>query len=131
MIIGIGTDLVAIERIEKILAEFGDRFLNRVFSPEEIAKANGGQNPAKTLASRFAAKEAAAKAMGLAIRQGIRFRDFSVSNDPLGKPILSIEGMAAEHLKSMVPAGYKAKIHLSLSEEKSMAVAVVIISVTE
>lgn len=129
MIIGIGVDLVEIKRVEKNLSQFGDRFLKRMFSPTEIRKAYKGKTPAKTLASRFAAKEAAAKALGMGVSKGIRFSDFQVENDKAGKPLLKIKGKAAIFLKKRLPKGGKAQIDLSLSEEKTMAMAFVIISV--
>ncbi|TAH33147.1 MAG: holo-ACP synthase [Alphaproteobacteria bacterium] len=128
MIIGVGTDIVKIDRIEKVLSQFGPRFLNRVFSAEEREKASRSHRPARTLASRFAAKEAAAKALGIAIRSGVRFSDFSVSNDKNGRPILKIAGKAAELTASCVPKGAQLQANLSLAEEDDYAVAFVVLS---
>ncbi len=127
MIIGIGTDLVRISRIDKVYAKFGQKFLHRSFSAEERAKAAKSHNPSKTLASRFAAKEAAAKAIGVAIRSGVRFADFSVSNDAMGKPQLHIAGKAAEILAARAPQA-RIVCHLSLAEESEYALAFVVIS---
>lgn len=128
MIIGIGTDIVKIDRIENVLNQFGPRFLNRVFSTEEREKAMRSYRPARTLASRFAAKEAAAKALGIAIRKGVRFSDFSVSNDQNGRPILKIAGKAAELAAPHLPKGAKLQANLSLAEEDDYAVAFVVLS---
>jgi holo-[acyl-carrier protein] synthase len=128
MIVGIGTDLVAIDRIQKLWDEFGDRFVNRIYNETERQKALADVNPAKVLASRFAAKEAAAKAIGHAIRDGILFQDFAISNDTKGRPVLHISGMANTHLLSKIPIGYTPQFDLSLSEDGNMAMAFVVIS---
>ncbi len=130
MIFGIGTDIVKISRIETVLSRFGDRFLNRVFSESEQAKAKASHYPARTLASRFAAKEAAAKAIGIAVRKGVRFSDFSIHNDTNGKPILTIGGKAAAYLYPRVPAQSILRVDVSLSEESEYAVAFVVLSLT-
>lgn len=128
MIIGIGVDVVEIARIEKLQAEFGDRFLNRIYSKSEQAKAAASANPSKIFASRFAAKEAGAKAIGHAIRDGILFRDFEVTNDQKGRPELLLHGMAKHHLISKIPIGYVPKLDLSISEDANIAIAFVVIS---
>jgi holo-[acyl-carrier protein] synthase len=125
MIIGIGSDLVALARIERVYTRFGQKLLDRMFSPTEQQKIKQSHNPIKTIASRFAAKEAAAKALGLAIRRGIRFADFQVSNDDFGKPHLHIAGHAARHLHDLAPGG--ARLHLTLAEERGYAMAFVVI----
>jgi holo-[acyl-carrier protein] synthase len=125
MILGIGSDLVSFARIERIYTRFGQKFLDRMFSPTEQQKIKQSHNPIKTIASRFAAKEAAAKALGLAIRGGIHYADFQVTNDEWGKPHLHLMGKAAGHLHRLAPNG--ARLHLSLSDEKDYALAMVVI----
>src|SRR6185437_16376584 len=98
MIIGIGNDLCDIRRIEKTIARFGDRFLSRVFTEEERRKALSRAHPAWTFAKRFAAKEAATKALGTGFRYGVHFRDIGVVNAPTGRPTLALSGGAARHL---------------------------------
>ena len=131
MILGIGNDITDIRRIEKLLeGDKGARFIERTFTAEEQEIANvraaGGLLPA-TYAKRFAAKEACAKALGSAIRGGILFTDFSVSNDENGKPSLALSGEALKHLESITPDGMRARIHLSLSDEHPYAQAYVVI----
>lgn len=130
MIIGVGTDIVDIRRIEKMLADYPDRFIQRTFTEEEQATANArkeGGLRAATYARRFAAKEACAKALGTAIRDGILFTDFSLSNDNMGKPCLSLNNKALEVLRSLIPAGKAPKIHVSLSDDPPYALAFVTI----
>ncbi|MFP4314081.1 MAG: holo-ACP synthase [Alphaproteobacteria bacterium] len=130
MILGIGTDIVDIGRIDKLLAKNPERFIARTFTQEEqdlaVKRAGGGLESA-TYARRFAAKEACAKALGSAIRDGILFTDFSITNDEKGRPILNLQGKARERLESLTPAGHNAHIHLSLSDEPPYALAYVII----
>lgn len=125
MILGIGSDLVALDRIERVYSRFGQKMLDRMFSSIEQQKIKNSHNPVKTIASRFAAKEAAAKALGLAIRQGVRFADFQVTNDEFGKPHLHIQGKAALHLHRLAPMG--ARLHLTLAEDRGYAMAFVVI----
>jgi holo-[acyl-carrier protein] synthase len=132
MILGIGSDLIDIRRIEKTLARFGDRFIDRIFTATERKKAErrrgAGNAYASTYAKRYAAKEAASKALGTGFRSGIYWRDLGVENTPEGKPTVVMTGGAAERLKAMTPAGMKAQVHLSLTDEYPIAQAIVIIS---
>jgi len=127
MIIGIGNDLTNIERIETTLEKFGDRFVQRVFTPTEQAKAAQRVTKAQTYAKRFAAKEACAKALGTGIYRGVFFRDMGVVNLPSGQPTLELSGGALERLRAMTPAGMTAKIHLSLTDDHPWAQAFVVI----
>ncbi len=127
MIIGIGSDLCDISRIEQTLARFGERFTHRVFTIEERRKAEGRANIAATYAKRFAAKEACAKALGTGFSRGVFMKDMGVVNLPSGAPTLKLEGGALERLKAMTPTGHEAKIHLTLTDDHPMAMAVVLI----
>jgi holo-[acyl-carrier protein] synthase len=128
MIIGIGNDLCDIRRIERTIARFGDRFLLRVFTDEERRKAFSRAHPARTFAKRFAAKEAATKALGTGFRQGVHFRDIGVVNAPTGRPTLALTGAAALHLTRLTPEGHTLRIDVTLTDEYPMAEAVVVIS---
>jgi holo-[acyl-carrier protein] synthase len=128
VIIGIGTDLVDIRRIERALERHGERFANRIFTPTERALAQRRSNPAETYAKRFAAKEACAKALGTGFRAGIFFRDLGVVNLASGKPTMALTGAALARLKSLMPHGLEAQIDLALSDEYPMAQAFVVIS---
>ncbi|MBS3960751.1 MAG: holo-ACP synthase [Sandarakinorhabdus sp.] len=129
MILGLGNDLCNIERIERSIARYGQRFIDRIFTEEEQAKASRRQlTRAATFAKRFAAKEACAKALGTGIRQGVFFRDMGVVNLPSGKPALSLTGGAAIRLAAMTPAGHKAEIHLTITDDHPWAQAVVLIT---
>ncbi|MGB9152601.1 MAG: holo-ACP synthase [Alphaproteobacteria bacterium] len=127
MIIGIGNDLTNIERIEATLAKYGERFVQRVFTPIEQAKAAKRVTKAATYAKRFAAKEACAKALGTGIYRGVFFRDMGVINLPSGQPTLELTGGALERLRALTPAGMTAKIHLSLTDDQPWAQAFVVI----
>jgi holo-[acyl-carrier protein] synthase len=127
VIIGIGSDLCDISRIEQTLARFGERFTHRVFTIEERRKAEGRANIAATYAKRFAAKEACAKALGTGFSRGVFMKDMGVVNLPSGAPTLKLEGGALERLKAMTPTGHEAKIHLTLTDDHPMAMAVVMI----
>ena len=127
MILGIGTDLANIERIEATLDRFGDRFRERVFTEREQARAERTAKPAATYAKRWAAKEACSKALGTGLRMGIAWRDMAVSNLPTGQPVMQVTGWALERLKSMTPAGHQAVIHVSLTDDHPWAQAYVII----
>ena len=127
MIIGIGSDLCDISRIEQTLARFGERFTQRVFTVEERRKAEGRANVAATYAKRFAAKEACAKALGTGFNRGVFMKDMGVVNLRSGAPTLNLEGGALERLKAITPAGHEAKIHLTLTDDYPMAMAVVVI----
>lgn len=130
MIIGMGSDLIDIRRVEKTLNRFGDRFINRCFAPEEIAKAErrraAGTHIA-TYAKRFAAKEACSKALGTGFNHGIYMRDIAVINDPNGKPTLRLSGGALRYLEKMTPTGTRAVINLTLTDEPPLAQAMVVI----
>jgi holo-[acyl-carrier protein] synthase len=128
MIIGIGNDLCDVRRIEKTLARYGDRFLERVFTAEERRKAFSRAHPARTFAKRFAAKEAASKALGTGFRAGVYLKDIGVVNSLSGRPTLALTGGAARHLARLIPDGFKARIDVTLTDEYPMAEAVVIIS---
>lgn len=127
MILGIGNDLTDITRIEKTLARFGARFIDRVFTPHEQAKAASRANPAPTYAKRFAAKEACAKALGTGFNQGVYWRDIGVVNKPSGQPTLRLTGGALARLQAMTPAGMVANIHLALTDDHPYAQAFVVI----
>lgn len=124
MIYGIGVDLVKVERIERVLTQYGDRFLERVFTEREVAYCRGKAWAASALAMRFAAKEAFSKALGVGLRQGgIRWREVEVIPNPLGKPELYVNGRAAQLCDT---AGIN-NMHLSLTDEDHRALAVVIL----
>lgn len=123
MIIGIGTDLVDIARIEKSLQKFGQKFIDRNFTPAEQHKTD-----ANHLAKRFAAKEALSKALGTGIAGGIAFKDIEVRNDEAGKPYITLYNEALRIITSLTPADKALHIHLSLSDEKNHAIATVVIS---
>jgi holo-[acyl-carrier protein] synthase len=128
MIIGIGTDLVDIRRIEKTIERHGERFLARVFTEAERARADRRANVVETYAKRFAAKEACAKALGTGFRRGVFFRDIGVVNLPSGKPTLELAGGARERLREITPNGCRAEIDIALTDEWPIAQALVIIS---
>lgn len=132
MILGIGNDLVDIRRIETTLERFGDRFLARVFTDLERAKAErrrgAGRAYVATLAKRFAAKEAAAKALGTGFNHGVFWRDLGVINRPGGQPTLAMTGGAADRLHALTPPGLVPVVHLTMTDEWPLAEAQVIIS---
>ncbi len=128
MIIGIGTDLVDIRRIEQTIARHGDRFINRIYTETERARAERRANRIDTYAKRFAAKEACAKALGTGFRRGVFFRDMGVVNLPSGKPTLRLTGGALERLEAITPEGYEAQIDLAITDEYPLAQAFVVIS---
>ena len=127
MILGIGTDLANIERIQGTLDRFGDRFRNRVFTEPEQRKAERRRDVAGTYAKRWAAKEACSKALGTGLRMGIAWKDMSVSNLRTGQPVMHVTGWAAERLRDMTPDGYEAVIHVSLTDDHPWAQAYVVI----
>ncbi len=130
MILGLGNDVVDIRRIEQSIARYGERFLERVFTETERAKAERRTEKlrAATYAKRFAAKEAASKALGTGFRAGVFFRDLGVVNLPSGQPTLRMTGGAAERLAHITPAGHRAEVALTMTDEYPYASAVVIIS---
>ncbi|MDX1922517.1 MAG: holo-ACP synthase [Alphaproteobacteria bacterium] len=127
MIIGIGNDICDITRIEKTYAKYGERFLKRIYTPIEQKKALQRSSAPPTLAKRFAAKEACAKALGTGMSAGVFWKDMGVVNDPNGKPTLVLTGGALKRLEAMTPKGYSASIHLTLTDEYPNAQAFVII----
>ncbi|HEX6842623.1 MAG TPA: holo-ACP synthase [Stellaceae bacterium] len=128
MILGIGSDLIDITRIEQTIARFGDRFLDRVFTREERQRSDRRANRAASYAKRYAAKEACAKALGTGFRRGVYWRDLGVVNLASGRPTLVLTGGALAQLKAMTPAGMSARIDLTLTDEPPLAQAVVIIT---
>lgn len=126
MILGIGVDLCDIRRIEASLERFGDRFTQRCFTPLERDKADRRADRAGTYAKRFAAKEACSKALGTGIR-GIRWQEMGVVNLPSGQPTLELTGQALARLDALVPAGFEAVVHLTLTDEHPLAQAIVMI----
>lgn len=130
MIIGIGSDLIDIRRVEKTLERFGDRFVQRVFTQVEQAKAErrrGGGRHIDTYAKRFAAKEAVSKALGTGFNHGVYMRDIGVENDANGKPNIVLRGGAARRLEELTPDGMQATLHLTLTDEPPIAKALVLI----
>ncbi|SFE80391.1 holo-[acyl-carrier protein] synthase [Sulfitobacter brevis] len=127
MILGIGTDLANIERIQKVLDRHGDRFRNRVFTEVEQAKAERRLDVAGTYAKRWAAKEACSKALGTGLRMGIAWRDMAVSNLRTGQPVMAVTGWAAERLATMTPPDHEAIIHVTLTDDHPWAQAFVVI----
>ena len=129
MIIGLGSDLCNIERIQNSLDRFGERFEKRVFTDIERAKA--ARRPftrAGTYAKRFAAKEAFSKAVGTGFKRGVFMRDIGVVNLPSGQPTLALTGGARERLDAITPAGHVARVHLTMTDDHPFALAVVIIT---
>ena len=127
MILGIGNDLCDIKRIEKSLARFGDRFVQRIFTPVEQSRSEGRVTRAASYAKRFAAKEACSKALGTGMRAGVFWRDIGVINLPSGKPTMQRTGGAAERLAALIPAGMSPVIHISLTDDHPYAQAFVVI----
>ena len=129
MILGIGSDLCNIERIQASVDRFGDRFLNRVFTDIERAKAaRRPHTVAGTLAKRFAAKEAFSKAVGTGFKRGVYMKDIGVVNAPSGAPTLELTGGARARLDAMAPAGHVAEVHLTMTDDHPWAQAFVIIT---
>lgn len=128
MIAGIGHDVCDVRRIAGTLARFGDRFTRRVFTERERRRCDARRMRAAGYARRFAAKEACAKALGTGMRQGVRWRDLEVVNLPGGKPILCIRGPAFERLWDIVPSSMEPVVHLTLSDDRELAYAVVLIT---
>ena len=132
MIVGIGSDLCNIERIQKSIDRFGTRFLNRVFTETERAKAE--QRPfsaAGTLAKRFAAKEAFSKAVGTGFKRGVFMKDIGVVNAPSGQPTLHLTGGAKAQLDALAPAGHAIAVHLTMTDDHPWAQAFVILFATK
>jgi holo-[acyl-carrier protein] synthase len=127
MIIGIGSDLIDIRRVEKSIERFGEKFTNRCFTDVERQKSDGRQNRAASYAKRFAAKEACAKALGTGIANGVFWRDMGVVNVPGGKPTMHLTGGAQMQLLSILPGGHEARIHVTITDDFPLAQAFVII----
>ena len=127
MILGVGTDLANIDRIEGVINRFGDRFINRIFTITEQQKANKRKDFVGTYAKRWAAKEACSKALGTGLRMGIRWKDMGVTNLATGQPTIVLSGWAEDRVKKMTPVGYEAVIHVSLTDDHPWAQAFVVI----
>jgi holo-[acyl-carrier protein] synthase len=128
MIIGIGNDIIDIRRIEKTIARFGDKFIQRIFTEVEQKKSDRRANRAASYAKRYAAKEACSKALGTGFRAGIFWKDMGVVNLPSGKPTMALTGGALERLKAITPPGMVPQIDISITDEEEMAYVIVIIS---
>jgi holo-[acyl-carrier protein] synthase len=128
MILGIGSDLIDIRRIERTIERFGERFLRRVFTPLERARSDRRASRAASYAKRYAAKEACAKALGTGFRSGVYWRDLGVTNLASGRPTLVLTGGALARLEAITPPGLSAHIDLTLTDEPPLAQAVVVIT---
>ncbi|MBY5642814.1 holo-ACP synthase [Rhizobium leguminosarum] len=127
MIIGIGSDLIDIRRVEKSIERFGERFTHRCFTEIERARSDRRANRAASYAKRFAAKEACSKALGTGMAQGVFWKDMGVVNLPSGKPTMLLSGGAALILESLLPASHRPAIHLTITDDYPLAQAFVII----
>jgi holo-[acyl-carrier protein] synthase len=127
MIIGTGSDVIDIRRVEKALERYGERFIGRIFTDVEQRKSEGRRARAASYAKRFAAKEACAKALGTGLRAGVFWRDMGVINLPSGQPTMRLTGGAAARLATLVPNGMAAVVHLTITDEWPLASAHVII----
>ncbi len=128
MIIGLGNDLCDIRRIEQTLEKFDRRFIERIFTPLEIAKSEGRHQRAASYAKRFAAKEASSKALGTGFRRGVFWRDLGVANLPSGKPTMVMTGGALARLQEITPNGMTPQIDLTITDDYPLAQAIVIIT---
>jgi holo-[acyl-carrier protein] synthase len=128
MILGIGSDIVDVHRIARVIERHGDRFLDRIFTATERAKAERRARRMETYAKRFAAKEACAKALGTGLRAGVFWRDMGVVNLPSGRPTMKLTGGALARLEAMTPQGHVARIDVTITDEGPMAQAFVMIS---
>ena len=128
MILGLGNDLIDIRRIEKAIQKHGERFLARVYTDIERARSDRRASRAASYAKRFAAKEACAKALGTGLNQGVYWRDMGVVNLPGGKPTMALTGGALKRLEKITPAGHRAQIDLTITDDFPLAQAIVIIS---
>jgi len=127
MIIGLGSDLIDIRRIENSLTRHGNRFINRIFTDVEQAKSEKRRNRAASYAKRFAAKEACCKALGTGISNGVFWRDMGVVNDKNGKPTMKLTNGAAKRLAEIIPNGYEPLVHVTITDDFPLAQAFVII----
>ena len=128
MIIGLGSDIIDIRRIEKTISQHGERFLNRIFTPTEREKSDKRAQRAASYAKRFAAKEACSKALGTGLRKGVFWRDMGVVNVQGGKPTMKLANGALERLNQITPPGHRAQIDLTITDDFPIAQAIVIIS---
>jgi holo-[acyl-carrier protein] synthase len=128
MIIGVGSDLIDIRRVDKSIERFGDRFLLRIFTEVERAKSDKRAQRSASYAKRFAAKEACSKALGTGLRRGVFWRDMGVVNLPGGKPSMKLTGGALLRLEQITPPGHVAQIDLTITDDFPLAQAIVIIS---
>ena len=128
MILGIGSDLIDIRRIEKTLGRWGEKFIERCFTEAERRRSEGRRERAASYAKRYAAKEACAKALGTGFRRGVFWRDMGVVNLPNGRPTMALTGGAARRLAELVPPGMTARIDVSITDEPPLAQVIVIIS---
>ena len=128
MILGLGNDMINIQRIEKSIDQFGDRFLDRIFTQRERSRSDRKVQRAASYAKRFAAKEACSKALGTGFRRGVFWRDMGVVNLESGRPTMALTGGAALQLERITPSGFEARIDLTLTDDFPWAQAVVIIS---
>ena len=128
MMIGLGSDLVDIRRIERTLERYGERFLERIFTPVERARSEGKVDRAASYAKRFAAKEACSKALGTGFRRGVFWRDMGVINLASGRPTLQLTGGALARLREITPTGCDARIDITLTDEPPLAQAIVMIT---
>ena len=128
MILGIGSDMIDIRRIEQVIERFGDRFLDRIFTDAERRKCDRRANRSASYARRFAAKEACSKALGTGFRNGVFWRDLGVVNLASGQPSMRLTGGALRRLEEITPEGMTARLDVSLTDEPPLAQAVVIIT---
>jgi holo-[acyl-carrier protein] synthase len=128
VILGIGSDLIDIRRVEQSIEKFGNRFLDRIFTDLERAKSDRRANRAASYAKRFAAKEACSKALGTGLNRGVYWRDMGVVNLPGGKPTMALTGGALARLQEITPAGMTVQIDLTITDDFPLAQAFVIIS---
>ena len=131
MIIGVGSDLCDVRRIEQTLERFGERFIERCFTEIERRRSDSRAGRAASYAKRFAAKEACAKALGTGLRRGVFWRDMGVVNLPSGQPTMRLTGGAAERLKAILPPGTEGFVHLTITDESPLAQAFVVIEARE
>jgi holo-[acyl-carrier protein] synthase len=128
MILGIGSDLIDIRRIERVLERYGDRFIERIFTAEEQRRSERRTNRAASYAKRYAAKEACSKALGTGFRDGVFWRDLGVVNLTSGRPTMTLTGGALKRLEALVPPGMTSRIEVTLTDEPPLAQAFVIIT---
>jgi holo-[acyl-carrier protein] synthase len=128
MILGLGSDITDVRRVAKVIERHGERFLTRVFTESERARAERRKNRVETYAKRFAAKEACSKALGTGIRGGVWWRDMGVINLVSGRPTMRLTGGALRRLQALTPAGFEPRIDITITDEGPMAQALVIIS---